>query len=80
MTDSNFLRDALKVAATEPLDTCALCGAIINRRYEEAHNHFHQSDYQPFATDAPGAAATTCKLCGILINRSYQNAHNRGHG
>jgi hypothetical protein len=31
MRDSNFLQDALNVAATEPLDTCTLCGAIINR-------------------------------------------------
>jgi hypothetical protein len=31
MRDSNFLQDALRAAATEPLDTCTLCGAIINR-------------------------------------------------
>jgi hypothetical protein len=31
MRDSNFLQDALNVAATEPLDTCTLCGVIINR-------------------------------------------------
>jgi hypothetical protein len=34
---------------------------------EEAHNQLHQSDYRPFATDAPGAAAMTCKLCGVLF-------------
>ena len=79
MRDSNFLQDALRAAATERLDTCTLCGAIINRSYEDAHNHFHHADYQPFATDTPGAAAVTCKLCGILINPSYQDAHNRGH-
>lgn len=39
MRDSNFLQDALRAAATEPLDTCTLCGAIINRPYEDAHNH-----------------------------------------
>ena len=53
MRDSNFLQDALRAAATEPLDTCTLCGAIISRYYEDAHNHFHQADYQPFATDTP---------------------------
>ena len=53
MRDSNFLQDALSVAATEPLDTCTLCGAIISRSYEDAHNHFHKADYQPFATDTP---------------------------
>jgi hypothetical protein len=79
MMDSNHLRDALKVAAKEPLDTCTLCGAIINRRYEDAHNQFHHADYQPFATDVPGAAAVTCKLCGILINPSYQGAHSQVH-
>ena len=31
MRDSNFLQEALNVAATEPLDSCTLCGAIINR-------------------------------------------------
>ena len=31
MRESNFLQDALSVAATEPLDTGTLCGAIINR-------------------------------------------------
>ena len=31
MRDSTFLQDALRAAATEPLDTCTLCGAIINR-------------------------------------------------
>ena len=30
MRDSNCLREALNVAATEPLDTCTLCGAMIN--------------------------------------------------
>jgi hypothetical protein len=40
MRDSNFLQDALRAAATEPLDTCTLCGAIINRPYEDAHNHW----------------------------------------
>ena len=80
MRDSNFLQDALRAAATEPLDTCTLCGAIISRSYEDAHNHFRHADYQPFATATPGAAAVTCKLCGILINRSYWDTHNRGHG
>ena len=47
MTDSNYLREALNVAAKEPLDTCMLCGAIINRPYEDAHNHFHHADYSP---------------------------------
>ena len=37
MRDSTFLQDALRAAATEPLDTCTLCGAIINRPYEDAH-------------------------------------------
>lgn len=80
MMDGNFLRDSLKAAAEEQVNTCKLCGAIINRSYEEAHDQFHQADYEPFATDTPGAAAETCKLCGILINRSYQDAHYRGHG
>jgi hypothetical protein len=56
----NYLREALNVAAKEPLDTSTFCGAIINRSYEEAHNQLHQSGYRPFATDAPGAAMT-CK-------------------
>ena len=41
MTDSNCLREALNVAAKEPLDTCRLCGAIINRFYWDAHNRGH---------------------------------------
>jgi hypothetical protein len=41
MTDTNYLRDALKDAAQGPLDSCTLCGAIINRSYEEAHNRGH---------------------------------------
>ena len=69
MRDSNFLQDALRAAATEPLDTCTLCGAIINRSYEHAHNQVHQADYEQFATASPGTAET-CKICGILINRS----------
>ena len=74
MTDTNYLRDALKDAAQGPLDSCTLCGAIINRSYEEAHNHFHQAfhqtAYQPLASHAPDATVQTCKICGILINRS----------
>jgi hypothetical protein len=79
MRDSNYLRDSLKAAGAEQADTCALCGAIINRPYEEAHNRFHQADYQPVATATPGVVAETCKLCGILVNRSYQDAHNQVH-
>jgi len=79
MRDSNYLRDSLKAAGAEQADTCTLCGAIINRPYEEAHNRFHQADYQPVATATPGVVAETCRLCGILVNRSYQDAHDRGH-
>jgi hypothetical protein len=43
VTDTNYLRDALKDAAQGPLDTCTLCGAIIiNRSYQEAHNRGHR--------------------------------------
>jgi hypothetical protein len=31
MTDYNYLREALNVATKEPLDTCTLCGILINR-------------------------------------------------
>jgi hypothetical protein len=82
MEGANYLRGSLKAAAEGPLDTCTLCGAIINRPYEGVHDHFHQvhqADYEPFATDTPGAAAETCKLCGILNNPSYREAHNRVH-
>jgi hypothetical protein len=41
MTDSNCLREALNVAAKEPLDTYTLCGAIVNRSYWDAHNRGH---------------------------------------
>jgi hypothetical protein len=78
MRDSNFLQDALRAAATEPLDTCKLCGILLNASHQNAHNQVHHADYQPFAAASPGAAET-CKLCGILINRSYWDTHNRGH-
>jgi hypothetical protein len=76
---TNYLRDALRAAATEPLDACTLCGAVINRSYEEAHNHFHQAGYQPFDSDAPDAAVVACKYCGIIVDPSYREAHNRVH-
>jgi hypothetical protein len=41
MQDANFLRDSLKAAAKEPLNICKLCGAIINRSYQDAHYHGH---------------------------------------
>lgn len=41
MRDSNFLQDALRAAATEPLDTCKLCGILINRSYWDTHNRGH---------------------------------------
>ena len=41
MRDSNFLQDALNVAATEPLDTCTLCVILINRSYWDTHNRGH---------------------------------------
>jgi hypothetical protein len=41
MTDSNYLQDALRAAATEPLDTCKLCGILINRFYWDTHNRGH---------------------------------------
>jgi hypothetical protein len=79
MADTNYLRDSLRAAGNDPLETCTLCGVLINQYYEDAHNRFHQAHYQPFATDPPGAAAETCKLCGVLINQYYQDAHNAVH-
>jgi hypothetical protein len=78
MRDSNFLRDALRAAATEPLDTCTLCGANINRPYEDAHNHYHHADYQPFATATPGAAAVTCN--SAASSSTGPIGTHRGHG
>jgi hypothetical protein len=77
MADTNYLADSLRAAGNDPLDACLLCGAIINRPYEETHNQFHQADYQPF--DADSADAETCKLCGTLINQYYQDAHDAVH-
>jgi hypothetical protein len=83
MTDTNDLRDSLKDAPQGPLDSCTLCGAIINRSYEEAHNHFHQAfhqtAYQPLASHAPDTTVQSCKICGILVNGSYEHAHNQVH-
>jgi hypothetical protein len=65
-----LLQDALKDAAQGPLDSCTLCGAIINRSYEEAHNRFHQAfhqtAYQPLASDAPGTTVQTCRSAASL--------------
>ena len=41
MRDCNCLREALRAAATEPLDTCKLCGILINRFYWDTHNRGH---------------------------------------
>jgi hypothetical protein len=76
--DSNFLRNRLSAAGAEQVNTCTLCGAVINAPFEEAHNQFHQADYEPFATE-PGVVAETCKVCGILLNGSYEDEHNRIH-
>jgi hypothetical protein len=58
--------------ATPPdttVQTCKICGILVNGSYEHAHNQVHQADYEQFATASPGTAET-CKICGILINRS----------
>ena len=74
MTDTNDLRDSLRMPPRGRWTAARLCGAIINRSYEEAHNHFHQAfhqtAYQPLASHAPDTTVQTCKICGILINRS----------
>ena len=69
MTDTNDLRDSLRMPPRGRWTAARLCGAIINRSYEHAHNQVHQADYEQFATASPGTAET-CKICGILINRS----------
>jgi hypothetical protein len=60
-----------------------VCGAIINRSHEEAHNHshqaFHQTAYQPLASHGPDTTVQTWKICGILVNGSYEHAHNQVH-
>ena len=78
MMDSNYLRDRLRAAGAEQVSTCTLCAAIVNHRFQEAHHHDDQADYEPFMVDA-GGAADTCKLCGTLVNQSYEGAHSRVH-
>ena len=41
MMDTNYLRDSLKVADTEQVSTCTLCGALVNSSYQDAHNRGH---------------------------------------
>jgi hypothetical protein len=38
--ETNYLQAALRAAGT-PLDTCKLCGTIVNRYYREAHDRVH---------------------------------------
>ena len=79
MVDTNYLRDALRAAGMEQVDTCRLCGALIYRPYQEAHNRVHQGEYEPLAADDPNTGVDACRLCGALIYRSYQGAHDRVH-
>ena len=76
MKDSNYLRDRLRAAGVEQASTCTLCAAIVNRRFQEAHQHDGQADFEPFMMDTADAV-DTCTLCGTIINPSYQEAHNR---
>jgi len=76
--ETNYLLTSFKAAGAQ-VDTCTLCGAVINRDYSQAHQRVHQADHLPFAVDASGAEVDTCKLCGTLINRSYRTAHDRVH-
>ena len=39
--DTNYLRDSLKAAGAEQVSTCELCGALVNRSYQDAHNRGH---------------------------------------
>ncbi len=78
MEDSNYLRDRLRAAGAEQVSTCTLCAAIVNRRFQEAHHHDDQGDYEPLMVD-DGGAVHTCKVCGILVNPSYEGAHDRVH-
>jgi hypothetical protein len=74
----NHFHQAFHQTAYQPLashapdttvQTCKICGILVNGSYEHAHNQVHQADYEQFATASPGTAET-CKICGILINRS----------
>jgi hypothetical protein len=41
MLDSNYLRDRLRAAGAEQVSTCTLCAAIVNRRFQGAHDRTH---------------------------------------
>ena len=38
--ETNYLLTSFKAAGAE-VDTCTLCGALINRSYREAHDRVH---------------------------------------
>jgi hypothetical protein len=39
--DTNYLRDSLNAAGAEQVSTCKLCGALVNRFFQDAHNRGH---------------------------------------
>jgi hypothetical protein len=41
MVDTNYLRDALRAAGAEQVNTCKLCGVLVNRSYQDAHDRVH---------------------------------------
>jgi hypothetical protein len=42
MMDTNYLRDSLKAAGAKQVSTCKICGALVNRSYQDAHNRGHR--------------------------------------
>jgi len=76
--ETNYLQTSLK-ALGDQVDTCKLCGAIVNRDFREVHDRVHRADYQPVSVVAIDTQVDTCKLCGAIVNHSYQEAHDRSH-
>jgi hypothetical protein len=66
-------------AAGTQLETCKLCGTIVNPDYRAAHDRVHQAAHEPFSVEAQGTEVDTCTLCGTIVNRYYREAHDRVH-
>jgi hypothetical protein len=76
--ETNYLQTSLK-ALGDQVDTCKLCGAMVNRDFLEVHHRVHRGDYEPFFVVAIDTQVDTCKLCGTIVNRYYREAHDSTH-
>jgi hypothetical protein len=76
--ETNYLQASLK-ALGDQIDTCKLCGAIVNRDFREVHDRVHRGNYEPFSVVAIDTRVDTCRLCGAIVNPDFREVHDRTH-